>query len=128
MPTTALIDQARGVLPALEAYLEPAEPEWISARVIGLLAHYWLPDLGEIAAAAVLRDWFTLLGNLPPHAIDAACHDWLREHTQRRPGPGDILARAEPYVRKERAQRKRIVMLIAQASAGVGAGRRGRRG
>lgn len=45
--------------------------------------------------AEILADWMAILEPYTPDEITASCRDWLREHPDRRPRPGDI---AKPII------------------------------
>jgi hypothetical protein len=103
---------ARSMIPAYEAYLEPAGVQWISGRIATVLGHYFVGNTSQPLGAAVFRDWIDILGDLPAHAIQEACLKWLRTEPRRRPGPGDIRELALRLVDEEAKTLKRLRALV----------------
>ena len=75
---------------AIRDFLMPAPEDQLTARVTGLLAHYFDPNIGEDVRTIVLWDWCRMLGGYPMWAIESAADQWLsKEH--RKPTPRMIL-------------------------------------
>ncbi|WP_372393833.1 hypothetical protein ABMY26_00730 (plasmid) [Azospirillum sp. HJ39] len=94
-PTISAAERYRLVtsdIPALEAYLAPADRTWINGRVIALLSHYFVPDIPQQAQVAALGDWIMLLARYPQWAVQAAVVEWLDRPGRQKPMPGDIAA------------------------------------
>ena len=68
----------------------PAPSEWVSGRIAGLLAHYFMqsdPDLNKM----VFDDWILVLEKYPAWAIKNACIAYLAADKKRgKPTPGMI--------------------------------------
>ena len=104
---------AQRYLSDLEYELQPAERSWIVARVITLLAHYWMPDMDETLQQAVGSDWANILGSLPRHAIESGCISYASTSTRARPTPGQILELAQATVAARIRDRDRLVECLA---------------
>lgn len=81
---------AQRILADLDRELAPANREWVSARIVTLLAHYWMPDMPVKLSEAVMGDWIRILGDLPRHAVEAGCQAYLQSETRARPTPGQV--------------------------------------
>lgn len=92
----ALTDQQRErvigtIIPALEAFLVPADEQWINGRVATLLSHYYVPNVPMELQIAALGDWVRLLSRFPQWAVEAAVDEWLNRPGRQKPMPGDIV-------------------------------------
>lgn len=92
----------------LDYELRPAERDWLVARILTLLAHYWMPDMSENLQTAVGNDWANILGKMPRQAIEAACREYLLTDTRARPTPGQILKLAEATIAEQSERRYRL--------------------
>ena len=92
---------------ALDAYLAPAEDRDVAAKIVGLMAHYWTPKMGEAVWASVTRYWIADLGEFPGWAIDRACENWRRRQTKR-PMPSELRHACQMAIRNLRAEREVI--------------------
>ena len=85
-------DQAEAVrkaLTVLEAGMTPAHRPALSSRVITMLAHYFVPDMPQTLADAVMADWIEALSEYPNWAVNAACTRWLHGNN-RKPTIADV--------------------------------------
>ena len=57
-----------------------------------VLQCYWAPDRSESMSAAVKALWMDELEGWLPEQVQWAMRKWMREHPDRRPNPGHILA------------------------------------
>lgn len=96
------------------AYLsKPAPGDWIAARIVTLLSHYFTAQQDERQAKAVARDWADLLDGQPAWAIANACRWWIGMENPRRsfkPVPGDIQAQCHKELEAVRAARTMITL------------------
>jgi len=76
-----------------------ATAEWITARVISLLSHYYQPELAIGLDELVMADWISALGDIPQQAIADAASEWIRDQ-DRRPTPSAIRRRALALLRE----------------------------
>lgn len=96
------------ILSDMDRELTPAPSDWIAARIVTLLAHFWMPDMPENLHQAISRDWISVLGGYPRQAIDRACLDYLRDDTSKRPTPGKIRKLCEERVGEKMRDRDRL--------------------
>ena len=76
---------------------QPANGQWVMARVASLLVDYYAPDVPASIISMAAADWADELGCFPDWAIDRAVRWWKSaENPDRRkkPLPGDIAIRA----------------------------------
>lgn len=92
----------------LERELSPANREWIAARIMTLLSHYYAPEMPETLQRAVAQDWVHLLAGYPRWAIERACMDYLARDTNKRPSPGQIAGLAELAIGTKGTTLKRL--------------------
>lgn len=98
---------AERALAELNAYLEPVDRKWLAGRIVSLRAHFWTPDTPDLVREARAGDWITVLCDLPKHAIERACIEWLK--TQKwEPKSSEIRALAESFVGNEVRDRRRL--------------------
>jgi hypothetical protein len=103
----------------LDAYLAPAETKWISARVAGLLAHFFVPDMPPQLQLAVLSDWIEALRPYPKWAIELEVRNWLSTNT-RKPSIADITRAAQETIHFAERQRGDVRKLLqAQPRLGL---------
>ena len=76
---------------SLNEFLAPGSPEEITAEVMALLSHYFMPDLPAAVHSRVLEDWCEIFSTVPLWALQKARMEWLAEES-RRPTPADIRA------------------------------------
>ncbi len=88
------VQEVRAYLNHLEIWMKPASRAWISGRVVTLLAHYAAANVSEAILRGVAEDWLAKLKDLPAHAIQQACLDWLGRPNGYKPTPGEIRALA----------------------------------
>lgn len=74
---------------------------WMAHRVEALSAHFFQPEMGQIASAMILNDWIKVLGHIPQQTIEAAIIERLSQDGSRRPTPGEILGIAERMIARE---------------------------
>lgn len=108
---------AQRILADLDKELAPAQRDWISGRIVTLLAHYWTADMPEKLQAAVAVDWVAILGHLPRHAIERACAEYLAGETRWRPTPGQIRTLAEARIADKRRDRDRLAQCLGEKPA-----------
>ncbi len=73
----------------------PSPRDWLSARVVTLLSHYFISQTDERVAKAAAQDWIEILKSVPPWAVSNACRKYLAgSNGRRKPVPGDILGLA----------------------------------
>ncbi len=68
--------------------------KWITARVLAMQSHFYLPELSPEIEALAMADWIAVLGDVPQAAIDQAVAERLRSSDRARPTPGEIRERA----------------------------------
>ncbi len=119
MPTTQ-IQEARAYLNHLEAWLKPASRAWISGRVVTLLAHWAPANVSEAILRGVAADWVAKLEDLPAHAIQQACLDWLGRPEGYKPKPGEIRALACEALGTLPDERLKLQNLLAPAMKRTG--------
>jgi len=68
----------------MEAYLAPADADWVGRRLWALTEHWRQPDLPPEIEDIVNGDWVYIIGRYPQWAIQKACERWL-DAEQRRP-------------------------------------------
>lgn len=80
----------------VEAMTVPAEPAWISARVLSLLLPYYDKDAPQSVRKMDAEDWVDALSPYPKWAISEAVKWWRgpdNPKRRHRPFEGDIVAR-----------------------------------
>lgn len=107
-------DQAKAVRKAistLESGLTPARRPALSARVTTMLAHYFVPDMPQVLADAVMTDWIEALAEYPNWAISAACKRWLHRE-KRKPTIADVReeCRDEIYLTRLNIDRLKFIL------------------
>lgn len=107
------LQAARSHLESLSAWLTPAEPKWILARVMTLLGHWAAPRVSDQQLEAMARDWLETLKDLPAHAIMDACSTWLREQ-EFKPTPAGIRKLACEAIRPQRGEQVLLAKLLEQ--------------
>lgn len=120
----ALTDQQRervvgSFIPALEAFLVPADEQWINGRVATLLSHYYVPNVPMELQVAALGDWVRLLSRFPQWAIEAAVDEWLDRPGRQKPMPGDISAACRWRVAEPALNLRLLRRLVAAQPAGA---------
>lgn len=86
------------VVATVEAWTEPARPEWIMARAAAILSPYYAKDVPQIVREIEAEDWLEALAEYPQWAIERAARWWKGEsNPDRRKAPleGDIAARCK---------------------------------
>lgn len=104
---------------ALARYLEPANPAWISARVLTLLSHFYVANAPGAVQEGVINDWVAALEPFPAWAIDRVCQDWLASQSDK-PKIVDIVAgckRITGAADAERAALRRLLTAQADPAA-----------
>ena len=109
--------EAEGLVPAYRAYLTPGKRDEISARILTLRAHYFMPDMPKGLADAVADDWTDDMSAYPLWAVKAACDRYRRSQATRAPRPADIIAFAEEEIEHERQQLHEIEMALSAKPA-----------
>ena len=110
---------AESALIEFEKYLAPVDRQWLAGRIMALRAHYWTPDMPDMVRTAAAMDWIAVLSDLPRHAIEAACLEWLK--TQKwGPKPSEILDLAKVIVGDAMRQRDRLRMCLDYQPGHVG--------
>ncbi len=92
--------------------------KWITARVLAMQSHFYLPDLSPEIEALAMADWIAVLGDVPQAAIEQAIGERLRSPERARPTPGEIreraLARVEmPAPEPKPVEEPRVVISLA---------------
>ena len=82
------------VLPASD---KPSE-QWIKARAISLLGHYYRPEQSVAEEKLALADWCDVLRDLPQEAIARACISRIGSDDKSRPTPGEIRHAAKALI------------------------------
>lgn len=111
--TPSQVEECLTVIVEIEAYLNPAEPQKVVARIAALLSHYYVPDSRPELQRAVAHDWIDCIGEFPWWAIQEACRKWMRME-RRRPTPSDIRDLCQRQVRAEMQQRDRLRKIISE--------------
>lgn len=76
----------------IEWLRKPSPRDWLSARIVTLLSHYFISQTDERVAKAAAEDWIEILRVVPPWAVSNACRKYLAgDDRRRKPMPGDIL-------------------------------------
>lgn len=104
--------EARGMIVALDAHLAPAERQRTLARVMALLAHYYVAELPAQVQQALAEDWAEDVGEFPAWALDEACRTWRRANPRRKPTPGEIRDLCRREVATHRRQRDRLRQIV----------------
>lgn len=115
-PTTISPEDARTArrdLALIEDCLRPIDRSRLVLRANVLLAHWFVPNMGESLAKGLLNDWVTDLSIFPEWAVEAAFGYWRRNETKK-PTIAAIMARCRREIRKVESDRK-----IAQALVDV---------
>jgi len=86
------------VTPSVPATAATASPEWITARVETLLAHFFQFDEPTEVYRMRMADWRETLGDLPQDAIELATRARLMSDSRVRPIPGEIRALAKSFI------------------------------
>jgi hypothetical protein len=98
-------------IPALRRYLAPATPKQISARIIAMLAHFWVGAMPTSLQTAIAADWVDALAAYPLWAIRESASSWLRSHT-RKPTIADIVELCESMTRRDRLRLQLLERLV----------------
>lgn len=109
---------ARRALAEYERHLAPAPVEHIGGRVLGALAHHYVPNMPSKVSAIVADDWLEDLGEFPAWAVDEAFKRWRRME-ERKPTIAGIRDLCHRIVRKDRQTVERL-RKIADHGAPVG--------
>lgn len=112
--TATEVSLVQDALAEHQAYLAPAEPKALLARITVLLSHFYVAELPPAISQAIATDWFEALCEFPAWAVNRAAAAWLREESGK-PSIADIRRLCIGYV--EREQRHATVlnrMLLAQ--------------
>jgi hypothetical protein len=99
-------------LTAHQLWLQPAQPQAVSARIATMLAHFYVGAADPAVHAAIAGDWITLLAGFPQHVVDAVCLEWLAEH-DRRPMIATIVRACRERVAVPRKLAQRLEVLAA---------------
>src|SRR5487761_1138446 len=74
--------EVAAAIAAHEAYLAPADPDWLGLRNAALVAIWYVPVLAA-ELTMIQADWQVILGRFPGWAVQAACLDWMETHRER---------------------------------------------
>jgi hypothetical protein len=89
--------EARIVAAAVEYLQRPCTRNWVAARAVTLLSHYYQAATDAGVVAGIAEDWCALLEPYPAWAVANACRWWLSRENPRKhlkPIAGDIQERA----------------------------------
>lgn len=103
--------QALESLAAHQLWLQPAQPQGISARIATMLANFYVGAADPALYAAMASDWIVLLAPFPQHVVDAVCLEWLAEH-ERRPMIATIVRACRERVATPRKLAQRLEVLV----------------
>lgn len=109
--------ETEALIPMYRAYLTPGKRDEISARVLTLRAHYFMPDMPKGLADAVADDWTDDLSLYPIWVVKVACDRYRRFQATRAPRPADIIAFAEEEIEHERRQLHEIESALSAKPA-----------
>lgn len=74
-----------------EVWLKPAERRWLTARIMSLLAHFWIAELGDELQTLIAADFIDALSPYPRWAVQQVCRDVIASARRTRPTPGDLV-------------------------------------
>jgi hypothetical protein len=119
-PATAeQLAAARTAIAAYEAWLRPADPQWLARRCNALMARFWVGEFDEETCAYQLADTIEALARWPQWAIQDACRWWIAGQS-RRPDAASLVRRCRELVAAaplELAALRRLVDPAEQARA-----------
>lgn len=101
------------LIPDYDAVLMPATSDWITARVVALRSHYYLPDMPKAVHKAMLADWIKALAAFPKWAIEEACQAWINEQEDKKPTPAAIRKLAASAIAEVSETRDRLNAVLA---------------
>jgi len=107
-------EDCRQALVALTRYLQPAPPEYIGGRVLGALAHHFVPNMPAKVQSLVADDWLDDLAEFPAWAIDEAFRKWRRME-EKKPTIAGIRDLCHRAVKKARQDKERLEKILAPA-------------
>lgn len=84
--------------PNVPANAQRPDMEWLTARVMSFLGHYFQPNESEVEFRMRMADWREDLADLPREAIEKAMVARRRSTDRTRPTPGEIRSLAQSYI------------------------------
>lgn len=84
--------------PSVPRDAQKPDPEWLTARVMSFLGHYFQPEETEMEFRMRMADWREDLEDLPQAAIEMAIKARRRSSDRARPTSGEIRELAKSFL------------------------------